>query len=406
MSSILRDRGFLWLWGAQSVSAVGSEITFVALPLVAIGVLGASPLEAGALSALGYVPFLLLSLVVGAWADRLPPKPVLVLADLGRTALLAVIPFAWWQGWLGMPLLYAVALLCGCLTVLFDICHQSMLPALVGREHLVEGNSRLQMSASAAMLVGPGLAGLLVGAVGAPSAMGADAASFLVSALLLSQIRAVHPPPAPQGAPMGAQIAEGLRFVLGHPVLRPLVGAVALANLFQLYGVVQVLLPFYLLEELRLTGMQYGLVLALANAGAMLGAWCASQLSAGWGLGRAMGVSFLLPPVAIGLLSLASPGHPLWVVLPALALAGFGAALFNVLQISLRQHLTPPALQGRTSATIRFLIWGTIPLGTLLGGALGQGMGPRPALVVASAGGFAAALLLAFSPLTRLERLP
>src|SRR6185295_18636650 len=186
-AGLLREPGFQGLWLAQTVSQLGTQVTLLAMPLVAILTLGASPLEVGILTAVDFLPFLLFTLPAGVWVDRLPRRRILI-ADVGRAFILAAIPAAYLAGILEMWQLYVVGFLAGTLTVFFDVGYQAFLPELVPRERLAEGNSRLEVSRSAAVVVGPGLAGVLVGLVTAPIAILVDSASFIVSAGFLGRI--------------------------------------------------------------------------------------------------------------------------------------------------------------------------------------------------------------------------
>src|SRR5206468_4513561 len=216
-----RNDAFLTAWAGQSVSAVGSQVSALAVPLTAVVVLGAGPVEMGLLGAAQFAPALLLGLIAGVWVDRLPRRPILIAADLGRTALVAAVPSLALLGVLRVEHLLGIAFLIGSLSVLFDLAAQAYLPALVGREHIVEANSKFEQSASLAGVAGPSLAGLLVQAVGAPFAMALDAASFAASALCLARIRAPEAPPARAARPsrIWGEIGEGVRAVAADPIL-------------------------------------------------------------------------------------------------------------------------------------------------------------------------------------------
>jgi MFS family permease len=388
IAGLRRNGDFLRLWAAQAVSLVGSQVTVLALPLTAVIVLHATPLQVGALFAVQYAPYLLLGLPAGVWVDRLPRRPILIATDLARTVVLLSVPAGFLLGNLSLGLLYAAALAAGALSLFFDVAHQSYLPALVERDQLVGGNARLQVTYSGAQLAGPSLGGLLVQVVGGPLALVADAASFLVSAALLATIRRPERTPAPPADRSGLVhgIGEGLRFVLRHRLLRPLAVTMAFGNLFDLFGMAQAILALYAIRELRMSPATFGLALAIANAGAVLGAVLNGRMVRRWGLGGVIAGSAVLPGLAVLALPLATPATALPVLAAALAVAWFSIAVFNVNQVSLRQALTPAEMQGRMNATMRFIIWGTLPLGTLLGGALGGTIGLRQTLLLAGAG--------------------
>ncbi|HEX5751155.1 MAG TPA: MFS transporter [Archangium sp.] len=407
--SLWRHGDFVKLWGAYALSLAGSQVTFIALPLTAILLLEATPLQVGILTALGYLPFLLIGLPAGVWVDRLPRRPILIAADFGRALFLLGIPLAYALDVLSLGVLYPIVFLNGVLTVFADIAHHAFLPALVEREQIIEGNTKLQMAYSTAQLAGPSLGGLLVKAVSAPVAILIDAASFLVSALMLLRVRRQEAVPegrAKQRPPMRQEMKEGLGYVLGHPLLRPLVLCMACANLFDMFGMVKAILPLYAVREMRLSAPAFGAVLAVANAGALLGTVLNHRLVRRWGLGPTLAGASFLPGLAVLMLPLATEATAVGVLAGALALAGFGVALFNVNQISLRQQLTPASLQGRMNATVRFLIWGTIPAGAFLGGLLGGSLGLKPTLLIAGVGSLLSSLPLVFSPLATLHEPP
>jgi MFS family permease len=406
--SLWRHPDFVRLWAAQTVSLIGSQVTLLALPLAAILLLEASVLEVGLLTATGYLPFLVVGLPAGVWVDRMRRRPVLIVADVGRAALLLTLPVAYALDALHLWMLYPVAFATGVLTLFFDVAHQSYLPSLVPRHRLADGNAKLELSYSGAQLVGPGIGGALVQALTAPITILLDALTYLLSAALLLVIRRPEPPPAPAApdAGMGAQIREGLRYVLGHRWLRPIALTTGIGNLFDLFGMVAAVLTLFAVRELRLSPAALGAILAAANAAALLGAAVNGRLVARFGIGPVLAVSAVGPGFAVLLLPLATPATAGWVLTGALGIAGFAISVYNVNQITLRQTVTPDAFQGRMNATIRFLIWGTLPIGTFLGGLLGGIIGLRTTLVVAGVGSVLASLPLLLSPVRTLRHLP
>lgn len=407
-TGLWRHRDFLRLWGAQSVSVFGSQITGLALPLTAAVVLDASAAEMGLLTAAGTLPYLLIGLPAGAWVDRLRRRPILIAADLGRAALFGMIPLAAALDVLQIGLLYAVALLAGALTVCFEVAYQSYLPSLVSRSELVEGNSRLEMSNSVARVAGPGVAGVIVQVLSAPAAILADAFSFLASAALIVSIRHAEPSPAARGPRRGVlrEIGEGLRAVLQHPLLRPIAASTAVSNFCT--GIVAAVFILFLTDTLHLDAGLIGLTYAVGSLGAVGAAALAATSARRFGLGP----SILLGKGLIALSSLLVPltGGPIAVAFAMLVayrvLGGAGAVISNVNQVSLRQAITPDHLQGRVNATNRFLTWATLPLGSLAGGVLGQWIGIRPALAVGAAGLLLAVAWLFWSPLPAVREAP
>ncbi len=407
LGGLWRHADFRKLWIGQTISQFGSQVTLVTLPLVAALTLGATPAQMGILGAAEYAPFLALGLVAGIWVDRLPRRPILIAADLARTALLAVIPVAAWLGALRMELLYVVAALAGCATVFFDVAYQSYLPALVRRDELAEGNSKLEASRSVAQIAGAGLAGGLVQLLTAPVALLVDAASFLLSAAVLGRIRAAEPAAMrrPATRRLRAEIGEGLRVVFGNPLLRPIAACTATSNFFGSIGLAVFVL--YVTRELRLAPGLVGVVFAAGNGGALLGAAVAGRVTRRCGLGTAIigaialgGIARLLLPLAGSLPAVALP-----LLVAAWALLGVGV-IYDIGQVSLRQAITPDHLLGRMNATMRFLVWGTIPLGSLAGGALGEWLGLRPTLVVGALGSLLAPLFPLLSPVRALREQP
>ncbi len=396
---------FLRLWGAQTISQFGSQISIIALPLVAIVALEATPFQVAALGAVEMLPFLLVALPAGVWVDRLPRKPILVVADFGRAAALAAIPIAFAFDSLAMGQLYVVGFVVGVCTVFFDVAYQSYLPSLVTRPQLVEGNSKLEVSRSVGQLGGPGVGGLLVAAITAPYALLADAVSFVLSGLLVARIRRPEERDAPTEQPsMRRELAAGLRYILGDPRWRAIATYVAFSNFF--FSIAFSIFLVYAVRELEWSAALIGLVFALGNIGALVGAVTAARVSARIGIGRTLVASGALT----GLPALAIPAAPQELAAPIVVAAemliGFGVILYNVTAISLMQALTPKQLLGRMNASRRWLVWGTIPLGNLAGGGLATAIGLRPTIFV---GALAASLCFVFllaRPLRTIERLP
>ncbi|HYM97615.1 MAG TPA: MFS transporter [Candidatus Sulfotelmatobacter sp.] len=373
---------FTRLWVGQAVSELGSQVTSLALPTAAIFLLHAGAIQLGIIGALDYLPFLLIGLVAGVMVDRLRRRPVLIAADLGRFVCLASIPVTFAAGHLTLLLVYAVALLTGICTVFFDVAYQSYLPALVGPGNLVEGNSKLTVSDSLASLAGPALAGILIQLLGAARAVALDAGSYLVSVGSLWSIQSREAPPAresPRRA-VADEIWEGLRFVFGNRVLRNITACGTTHNLGAI--MVRTLLLLFAYRQLGLTPTAVGLVLAVGSGISLLGAVAAGPATRSWGVGPTLVATQILTGVAYLLIPLATLGAPLlWIGLSQLLL-GLQRSVFNIVQVSLRQAVTPDAMRGRMTASIRTVIWGVYPIGALLGGALGTRLGLTPTIAV------------------------
>src|SRR5579871_5916215 len=286
-TGLWRHSEFRKLWAGQAISEVGSQVSQLAIPLAAALVLNATPAQMGLLGAFDFAPFLLLSLFAGVWVDRVKRRPVMIASDVGRTILLGSIPAAGALGLLRIEQLYVVGLLSGVLTVFFDVAYQAYLPVLISREHLVEGNSKLEVSRSIAQIAGPGIGGALVQVITAPSAVLVDSLSFLASVISLLLIRAPEPEPvrrAGKEGSMWAELREGLAVVVSNPLLRSIAGCTGTSNLFS-NGMMAVFI-LYLTRQLGLPPAVVGLVFAAGGPGALVGSMLAGWLSERFGLGN------------------------------------------------------------------------------------------------------------------------
>lgn len=403
---LTRDPEFLKLWIGETVSDFGDQITLLAIPLTAVIVLHASAFEMGLLGAVATAPTALFSLPVGVWVDRWPRRRVLLAADLGRATVLATVPVAFALGVLGLPHLYVAAFLAGTLSVFFIVAYQAYLPGLVGREQLVDANSKLLASGSVAQLAGPSVAGVLVQLFTAPMPVVVDAASFLASFFGVSLIRRAEPPVSPRRRDMVAEIREGMTALLGQPILRTLVICAGIFIL--LLSAQSAIFLLYLSRDLGLSPAVIGLILATGGVGALGGAVLASAVARRLGIGP----SFIVGAFLISGLFLARGlvGGSTEAIVASLAggqLIGlFGGSLFNVNGPSLRQALTAAHLLGRVNASYRFLVWGTGPFGALLGGALGEILGLRTALLITGLASLAVFPILFTSSLPRIREIP
>jgi len=404
-SSLWRAPDFLKLWAGQTVSVFGSQFTQLALPLIAVNMLRASAAEMGFLRAIQFAPFLLFGLVTGVWVDRLPRRPVLILSDVGRGVFLAAIPVAAVLGILGMGTLYGIGFVVGVLTVFFDVAYQAYLPVLVNQTQLVEGNTKLEVSRSLAQVAGPGIAGLLIQAISAPLTILLDALSFGVSALSLGLIR------RPEGRPeriartsMLGEIGEGLAVIFGNRLLRAIAGTTGTFNFFS--SALFALYILYATRGLDLTAVSLGAIFAIGNTGAVAGALLAAPLARRLGIGPAIVMSAGLSGLSMLPVPLATPASAFPLLVVSSVLVNLSTPLYNINQVSLRQAITPLRLQGRMNATMRFVVWGTMPLGSLAGGILGQTIGLRPAVGISAVGALFGVLWVLFSPLRTLVRIP
>ena len=408
--TLWRHRDFLLLWGGQTVSEIGSQVTVLAMPLVAVLVLRASALQVGLLSAAQTVAYLLVSLPAGAMVERLGKRRVMVWCDLGRLVVIGSVPLAAAAGALTFAQLYVVAALSSVLSVFFSVAYPAYVPTLLGRERLMDGNGKLGTSQSVAQVAGPGLGAALVGLLGAASAMAADAMSFLASAGGLLAIRATEPPAAETGVGTGArpgfqaQIRDGLSYVLREPILLRGMLWSGSANFFVV--MVECLGPLFLVRDLHLQAGYVGLLLGLGAIGGVTGGLAAGWLARHVGSARVCWLSmtlFSLPGLLIP-----AAGTGVRVLLFAFGWISwtFSATVCAVALLSYRQATCPPDLLARVSASSRWITWGTLPLGGVVGGALGTALGVRPTLWIAVIGGCSCGLWLFFSPLRGIRDIP
>lgn len=406
-ASLWRNPDFVKLWSAQTISAIGSKVSFLALPLTAAVALQASPVEMGYLTAAGALPALLFGLFIGVWVDRQQRRPLLVLADVGRGLLLLLIPLMAGLGWLQMSGLIGITFLTGVLSLLFSAADHAYLPTLVRREQLLEANSKLEFSRAAAEIAGPTLAGWLIQLCSAPGALVVDALSFLLSGLGLGLIRQPEPLPGavqPERS-LRHEMGAGLHLLLRHPILRTLTATAATITFFN--AALEAIYLLYMSRHLGLSVGWIGLIFGAGSVGFLVGAlfpnWLLHRLGLGptliLGLGLAMLSDFTLPLVA-------GP-QPLVIALliGAQICFGLGLTCYSVSQTSLRQILTPEEMLGRVNGTLNFVTAGLLPLGALAGGLLGEWIGLRPTLLLAASGELLALVWLLLSPVRSLRQL-
>jgi len=404
-----RHPDFLRLWSAETISQFGTQVSNLAIPLVAIIILDATPFEVAALGTIQFLPFILFTLPAGVWVDRMRRKPILVAGDLGRAALLSSIPIAYVADALSLWQLYIVGFLVGICTVFFDVAYMSYLPSLVEREEIIEGNSKLEISRSASQIAGPGFAGVLIEAITAPYAVLVDALSFLGSGLFILRIRKheqLHLSEQPKGErpSLWTELKEGLRFVLGNPYLRAQAACTGTGNFFFSLGFSIILV--YLVRELDLSPGVIGIVLSIGSIGSLAAAFTATRISTRFGVGPTAIAASALEGPAFLLVALAPVGSPIPFLVAAQLVLGFAIVAYNILVVSFRQAICPERMQGRMNSVMRFIVWGTIPLGSLAGGALATWVGLRETIVIGAIGGGLAFLWLLLSPMRRVHEMP
>jgi MFS family permease len=405
--SLWREGDFLKLWGGQSLSLIGSQVTVVAMPLVAVQLLNANAGQMGVLGALGRLPFVLF-LFAGVFADRFRRRPTMIATDLGRAVAIGLVPALFFADRLTIYWLYGIVLVAGVLGVFFEVSNQAFLPALLGREKVPEGNARFQISQSVAQVGGPSLAGVLIAFFSAASVMLIDAVSYVIGAVASALIRKPEPRPTGGGKtqPVFTAMRAGLRWVWTQPVIRPLLVATACYMTFT--AGIQALYVFYLRQQLHLATSLIGLTLAFLGVGAVLGSlvslkllrWVGPGPAAFWATVGGNG-AFLLIPLA---------GGPTWLTVALLAgaqlLIGMSGPMAQVGMASLRMVLTPDDMQGRVVGSFRGISLGLAPLGALVAGVLGTAIGLRPTLLLFAIGVLSPIVVMALSPLPHLKELP
>jgi MFS family permease len=388
LPGLWKHKDFRKFWTGETISAFGSQVTAFALPITAAITLKATALQMGTLSFFAFIPMLVLSLFAGVIVDRLPRRPILIITSLAQTIVLGVIPLAALFHLLRLEWLYIIAFISGSLTVFFEIAYQAYLPSLVEQEHLLEGNGKLETSHSLAQIVGPGLAVWIVQQVTAPLAMLIDACSFLIAACFLCWIRKAEPAkePSKQGQKIWKEISEGLKIVLHHRLLRLIAYYNGTINLFS--SATMSIAILYIVRDLNIKLSIYGFILAIGSLGALLGSLLAKPLANRFGVGPTIVGAIILYGTGSLFLPLAGIVRILTLLFLVLSwfLQGLALMVFNITQVSLRQRLIPQQFQGRLNASMRFLVCSMLPIGSLIGGLLGETIGLFPTITLASIG--------------------
>jgi MFS family permease len=397
-SHATRDFGLLWF--GQTVSEMGSNISGLAIPLIAIDVLKASAFSVSLVAAFQMLPYLLFSLPAGAWIDRVAKRSLLITTDVLRALAVGTIPVAIAMGWLTMAQLWIVGFVTGSLSVFFDIAYQAYLPSLVEGTDLVKGNSKLEITRSGANLISPAMTGILMDAIGAAWTIATDAFSFVASLLTLSAIRTREPALSQPEVKRRIihDIREGLRFVWTEKRIRQVAFCTSTFNFFgSMAGAIIIL---FARRDLGLPASRIGVYLALGSVGGMLGAAAASRLNGKFGVGHAIIGGAVLSAIGVYTDPLLTASNAVYLMILGGALTSAGGTIYNVSQVSMRQAICPPRLQGRMNASVRFMVWGTQPLGAAMGGILTGVLSARWTLLIAALGQ-TAAITFVFSPRVR-----
>ncbi|HEY1354224.1 MAG TPA: MFS transporter [Ktedonobacteraceae bacterium] len=408
LSPLWYHRDFLKVWAGQTISLCGSQVTLLAFPLTAILVLHASAAQMGFLQAAEFAPFLLIGLAVGVWVDRLPRRPVMIIADIGRFLLIGCIPLVAVFHILNIYEMYVIAFAVGTLTIFFDVAYRSYLPSLISREQLIDGNSKLELTASAAELIGPGLGGVLIQLLSAPISLLVDTFSFLLSALSLGLIRSNEPPPArpAEQSKLLPEISKGLRLLLRNPLLGPL--AWSSINITLCTNISTAVYILYATTALHISPIVLGIIYAVGGVSAIPGAMINNWITQRLGIGVTAIIAVFIYACGGLLVPLALGPQPIVIAILMLSqfFVGLTFVIWNINQLSLRQMLTPNAFLGRVNASYRFLVWGAIPIGAVIGGGLGTIFGLHTALFIGAISTMIAPVWMVLSPVRRLRTLP
>jgi len=406
-SSLWHDRNFLTIWSGQALSEFGAQITELAVPVLAVLLLHATEFEVGVLTAANVAAFLLIGLPAGAWIDRMRKRHVMIWADGVRAVALGFLPLLWWAGLLQMWHLYAVALVMGVATVFFDVSYQSLIPSLVRPRQIADANGKLQSTAQLANISGPAIGGWLISVLTAPVAILATVGTYVASfvALLFTRDHEVRREPEDH-APILSEIVEGLRFVFTETLLRRIVGTTATSNFFNTISTT--MLPIFILRELGLSPEAMGLIFALGATGGFVGAIATPHIV------RRIGEARAIPVSAIGF-SVIGVFVPVAAMVPAVAfpllvaqgfVGMFTVLLYNITQVTFRQRITPTRLLGRMNGSVRFVVWGVMPIAALLSGLLGSWLGVVPTMWIGAVGQLLAALFVVTGPFWTMGELP
>lgn len=405
--SLWRDRQFLKLWAGETTSAIGSQFGALAIPFLAVSVLAATEFQVGLLGAVGTAAFLLIGLPAGAWVDRWLKRRVMLWADLTRAIALLTIPLVWFTGTLTIWQLLVVAAIVGAATVFFDVAYQSYIPILVPSASISDANAKLETTQQLAHIGGPAASGILLGIVRAPVLIGFDALTYLVSFVSLSLIRDREvPSPKELRKPLVTEIKEGMAFVFRQPLLRRIVLCTGTSNLFSTTGLT--LIPIVVLREVGLSPAAWGIATSVGAVGGLLGALFSARIARLIGQGTVIPLSAITSGLGILLIAAITiaPAAAIPLLIAGEFVLSFSVLVYNIAQVSFRQRICPPPLLGRMNASIRFIVWGVMPIGGLVAGALGTAIGVTPTLWIGAIGVVLSAVFVVFSPLLGMRELP
>jgi len=401
---LARDPDFLKFWIGQSISVFGSQFSPIAIGAIAFFALGATGFQFGLLAFMNTIPFLTVGLLAGVYVDRHRRRRIMILADLGRSLTLLSIPVSALLYMLSLNLLYIVTLVAGILTVFFEITYQSYIPSLVEKKKIVEANSKLEATRATAQFAGPSVAGYAVPLLTAPIAVLGDTLGYLTSSLSLFAIQRPDPLPEVSQNSVWHDIREGLVVVFGDRRLRAIAATTATLNLFG--SAAQAMFQPYFYGELQMTVPQFGAAFGIGSLGGVLGALIATRVARRLGVGRSIILGAILSSFVYLLVYFATPSDAFVTVASVNFVSSVGVLIYNITQVSYRQALVPRDVQGRMNATMRTIVWGVIPLGSLMGGVFSVIIGVHQTvglMLLLSSLGF---LWAASSPVRRVREFP
>jgi MFS family permease len=406
-ASVLRNRNFQFLWSGQTISAIGDQMTGLALPVLAVTMLQASEWQIGMMNAAGMSMFLLIGLPAGAWVDRWLKRRVMILADLVRMLVVLSVPLAWWAGILNMTFLIVGAAVISAANVFFDVAYQSVLPIMLPKEQMAKANSALETTKQTSMLAGPAVIGFLLTVFKPPLLMLVDSLSFLVSLISVSRIKMDESTIAKKDrGKLSEEIIEGVKFVTKHPIIGRITASTSLFNFFT--AGVHTLVPVLVLRNMDVSPALYGLVFTAAAGSGLVGALSAAKIGQRIGQGNTVILALVISGLAtfgFAYAALVGNASALPLVIIAESVMSFGGLVYNITQVSARQALCPEHLLGRMNASIRFFVWGVMPVSALLAGAFSTWFGLTPVFFVGSVGAVLATWFIFASPLRGMKNI-
>lgn len=405
-SGLLANTSFKQLWAGQTVSVMGSQISYIAIPLIAAELLNANALQMGLLTAASTLPFFLVGLFAGVWVDRSKRFPILIRCNMLSALILLLIPLLHWIGFLHIWQLLMISFLLATSSMTFQFAYTSVLPAIVSKQELTEGNSKLEATRATTQFVGPSIAGMLIQAVTAPVAILVDAISYLLSILFFKKVDIVEViPERSTKTNMMAQIKSGFSYLLINPFLRTISLTTAGINFSRcMFDAVYIL---FVVNTLSIEAGQLGLIYGVGSIGSVIGSLFANKISNKIGTGSTIISAALI--IGIGFIIASLAAGNLFVIITLLFLAqlctSLGNSIFFITQVSVRQAVTPNQMMGRVNAAQLFISRGAIPLGVLLGGLLATWVGSRLTILIAGCLSLSVLFLLVLSPVRKFKML-